>query len=84
MIQLSITGTQIRVGRLALRLSVEDLAALSNVSTSTIKRIEADDGVPSSTAANVVALKTALEAAGIEFIGTPGDRPGIRLGLPKS
>ncbi len=27
-------------------------------------------------------LKATLEAAGIEFIGTPDDRPGIRIGKP--
>jgi hypothetical protein len=27
----------------------------------------------------VVAIKTALEKAGIEFIGTPDDKPGVRL-----
>ncbi|WP_397579457.1 hypothetical protein [Sphingorhabdus sp.] len=49
------------------------------VSTSTIKRIEAQDGVPSATSANLAALKSAFEAAGIEFIGTPDDAPGIRI-----
>jgi hypothetical protein len=49
------------------------------VSTSTIKRIEAQDGVPSATSANLAALKSALEAAGIEFIGTLDDGPGIRV-----
>jgi hypothetical protein len=27
----------------------------------------------------VMAIKNALEKAGIEFIGTPDDRPGVRL-----
>jgi hypothetical protein len=27
----------------------------------------------------VVAIKNALEKAGIEFIGTPDDKPGVRL-----
>jgi hypothetical protein len=26
----------------------------------------------------------ALENAGIEFIGSPADRPGIRIGAPKA
>ena len=41
--------------------------------------MEATAGFPSSTKANLNAIKTALEAAGIEFIGTPDDRPGIRI-----
>jgi hypothetical protein len=28
----------------------------------------------------LVTIKTALESAGIEFIGSPSDRPGIRVG----
>ena len=56
-----------------------DLAKLSGVSSSTIKRIEADNGVPNSNLPNIVAVKAALETAGIEFIGTPDDGPGIRI-----
>ena len=44
--------------------------------------MEAREGIPVSTAANLNAIKSALEAAGIEFIGTPDDRPGIRIGRP--
>jgi hypothetical protein len=32
----------------------------------------------------MVDVKAALEAAGIEFVGTPDDRPGIRLGKKRS
>ena len=46
--------------------------------------MEASEGTPVSTAANLHAIKSALEAAGIEFIGTPNDRPGIRIGRPPS
>ena len=74
-----ITSDQIRMARHALRWSVSDLARHSAVSTSTIKRLEANDGVPTTTRANVKAIQAALEAAGIEFIGTPEDGPGIRL-----
>lgn len=49
------------------------------VSTSTIKRIEAHDGISSATFANLAALKLAFESAGIEFIGAPNDGPGIRV-----
>ena len=70
---------QIRCARHALRWSVAELADRSGVSTSTIKRIEASDGVSKSTKANLAALKRTLEAAGIEFIGTPDNGPGIRI-----
>jgi len=36
-------------------------------------------GVPAGNARSVDALQKALEAAGIEFIGTPEDRPGVRF-----
>ena len=74
-----VTGMQLRSGRFILRWSVQELAKRSKVSTSTIKRIESQDSIPVATAANVAALKSALEAAGIEFIGNPSDGPGVRL-----
>jgi ribosome-binding protein aMBF1 (putative translation factor) len=74
-----ISGMQIRCARSALRWSVQELAARSKVSTSTIKRIEAQDGLPSATIANVSALKSAFESAGITFVGKADDAPGIRL-----
>lgn len=70
------------MARNALRWSVRELAEHSSVSTSTINRAEVDDGVPKITRANLAALRASLEAAGIEFIGTPGDAPGIRIHRP--
>lgn len=74
-----LSGVQIRMARNALRWSVKELADHSDVSTSTITRAETVDGVPKTTRANLLALKDTLEAAGIEFIGTPDDGPGIRI-----
>lgn len=74
-----ISGSQIRCARAALGWSIEALATASSISSRTIKRMEASEGIPASTAANLNAIKSALEAAGIEFIGTPDDRPGIRI-----
>jgi transcriptional regulator with XRE-family HTH domain len=78
-----LSGVQIRMARNALRWSVKDLADRSDVSTSTITRAETVDGVPKTTRANLLALKDTLEAAGIEFVGTPDDAPGIRLRPPR-
>lgn len=77
-----ITGLQLRSARHALRMSVEQLSEASGVSVRTIKRMEAEDGIPNSTRPNLLAIETALVAAGIEFIGTPEDRPGIRIVVP--
>lgn len=74
-----LTASQIRSARHALRLSVDQLSQLSAVSVRTIKRMEASSGIPASTEPNLLAIKSALEAAGIEFIGVPDDGPGIRI-----
>ena len=74
-----ITGVQIRSARSALRLSVAELAALAGVGVQTIMRFENADGVPPSRSSTLLDVQKALEAVGIEFIGTPDDGPGIRL-----
>jgi ribosome-binding protein aMBF1 (putative translation factor) len=71
-----ITGAQIRSARAALGWSVQELADRAAVATKTITRMESVAGVPQS---RTKTLKAALEAGGIEFVGTPNDRPGIRL-----
>jgi transcriptional regulator with XRE-family HTH domain len=76
-----ISGCQIRSARAALRWSTQELAEKSGVGARTIKRFEAFDGMPPSRSSTLMELKAALESAGIEFIGTPTDRPGIRLSL---
>lgn len=78
-----VTGNQIRIARFALRWSVQDLCDKTGVPLRTVKRIEAEDSVPAASARTVQVLQTCLEAAGIEFIGSPDDRPGIRIGKPK-
>lgn len=74
-----LTGAQIRAARGALSWSLADLAAASSVSLSTVRRAEMTAATPNVTRANLEALKRALEAAGIEFIGTPDDAPGILI-----
>ena len=52
---------------------------MSEVSVSTIKRMETDMGIKSATPANLKLIRETLEAAGVEFVGAPGDGPGVRL-----
>ena len=78
-----ITGGQIRAARTALRWTAMDLAKEANLTQRTIIRLEACDGIPNSTVKTLTRVKTSLEAAGIEFIGGPEDRPGIRIGKPR-
>jgi hypothetical protein len=50
----------------------------------TIQRFELVDDVPPSRSSTLRDVKAALETAGIQFIGSPTDRPGIRLAAPPS
>ena len=60
--------------------SAPDLAARSGVSVPTIRRLEKADGVHASAyERTLLDLKRAFEEAGVEFIGTPDDSPGVRL-----
>lgn len=79
-----ITGLQIRAARNALRWTTEELAGKAGVTSRTIKRFEATDDVPPSRTETLLTVKSALEAAGIEFIGSPNDRPGIRVSTPST
>jgi len=74
-----ISSAQIRAARALLRWSALDLAEKSKVGVATIRRIELNDGIPSSNARTLDALLKTLELAGVEFIGTPEDAPGVRL-----
>jgi len=75
-----ITGAQVRAAKALIKWSGSDLAQNANVSISSIRRIEAVDGVPDSTSVKVLnSIQKALEAAGIEFLGSPEDGPGVRL-----
>lgn len=74
-----ITGTQIRAARAALGWSAAELASNAGVAAKTIARFEEVDGLPPSRLTTLIDVKQALEAAGIEFIGSPHDAPGIRV-----
>ena len=76
---MNVIGKQLRAGRGALNWSVRELAEYSGVGPATIVRYESHDGVPPSRSGNLQKLIHALEAGGIEFIGAPGDRPGVRI-----
>ena len=74
-----ITTSQIRAARSLIRWSAADLSDASGVGISTIKRLEVMSGVPKINISTMVAIQTALEASGVEFVGSPDDRPGVRL-----
>jgi predicted transcriptional regulator len=74
-----ILPSQVRAARAFLGWSIPELTAASGVSVRTIKYFESEQKEPSIKDVTVAKLTEALLAAGIEFIGTPEDGPGIRL-----
>ena len=62
-----------------LRITITDLAKLANIGEATIKRVEAGTGLPSANVRTIDAIIKAFQNAGVEFIGTPDDKPGVRL-----
>jgi hypothetical protein len=74
-----LTSAQMRAARALIRWSAEDLARETALSVTTIRRAELTDEETSMTAANDLAVRRALEAAGVEFIDENGGGPGVRL-----
>ena len=78
----ALTSDQIRAARALVRWRAEDLARESAVGVATIRRAELTEHETSMTAANDLAVRRALEAAGVEFIDENGGGPGVRLRKP--
>ena len=75
-----LSSAQIRAARALLRWSADDLARESALGHSTIKRAELAEDQTSLTVANNLAVRRALEAAGVVFIDEDASLgPGVRL-----
>ena len=74
-----LTSAQIRAARGLVRWSAEDLAREAALGLATIRRAEGAERETSMTAANDLAVRRALEGAGVEFIDENGGGPGVRL-----
>lgn len=74
-----ISSEQIRAARAMLHWTAEDLAAAANIGVATIRRMEVMKGIPSGQVRTLHAIQEALENAGIEFLGSREDSPGVRL-----
>jgi hypothetical protein len=74
-----ISSDQIRAGRALVRWSAADLAREAKLGLATIRRAEVTEGATSMTVANELAVRRALEGAGVEFIDENGGGPGVRL-----
>jgi hypothetical protein len=75
----TLTSPQIRAARGLIRWTAEDLAHRSAVSLRTIRRAELAEHDTSLTSPNDLAIRRALEAAGVEFIDENDGGPGVRL-----
>ncbi|AWB25038.1 PAS domain S-box protein [Methylobacterium currus] len=73
-----VTPAQIRAARGMAGLSKEDLAKLAEVSISTVNRLEDSGSAVRPRPDTVLAVRRALEKAGIVFTFEPGVKPGIR------
>lgn len=74
-----LTGPQIKAARAMLGMKAEDLADLASVGVATVRRAESSDGIPSITDANMLAIRRAMEDAGIVFLFEDGLGRGVRL-----
>ncbi len=74
-----ITAEQIKAARAALGWTIMEVAKATEIGSATLKRYEAISGVPHSRKGHLMKLREHFEAAGIEFIGTPNNAPGIRI-----
>ncbi|MCZ8102303.1 MAG: helix-turn-helix transcriptional regulator [Burkholderiales bacterium] len=73
-----VTGSQIRAARSFLGWSARQLAEASGVALQTVQRFEQHAGLPAARVQTLQDVISALEKAGVEFIGTP-DEPGVIL-----
>lgn len=74
-----LTSEQLRAARALLQWDQKTLAAKSEVSIATIKRLEPLSGPLKANKVTIAALKNALEAGGVEFIPENGGGPGVRM-----
>jgi len=74
-----VSSSQIKAARAMLGWSAIELANRSGVGSASIKRYEVQDGVPAANTKNLLAIRNALEVAGIEFTGDPLVNPGVTL-----
>ena len=79
---LKVSIRQIKAARALLGWSQDDLARAAEVSIPTIKRLEAFDGPLGGRDQTAEKIVSAIESAGVEFIGQNGSGPGVRLRKP--
>jgi len=78
-----ITSGQIKAARALLGLTVAELAKAADIGFTTMVRLESAEGIPAGNVKTLTSVKSAIEKAGIEFIGSPDDGAGVRWKLKK-
>ena len=78
-----LSSNQIRAARALLGWSGTDLADLSGVGITTLRRYELQSGIPSANTSVLMMIKKTLESAGIEFTGDPLVNPGVTLRIKR-
>ncbi|AHG45148.1 hypothetical protein RLEG12_18780 [Rhizobium leguminosarum bv. trifolii CB782] len=76
------TGRQLAAARALLGIGQVELAQRANVSAPTLRRMEDSEGAAKGMKNNVASVVAALETAGIIFIDSNGNGPGVRLRDP--
>ena len=74
-----ISSRQIKAARALLGWKGQDLADKSGVGITTLRRYEAQEGVPNANKFVIKAIKGCLEDAGVVFSGDPIKSPGVSL-----
>jgi hypothetical protein len=64
-------------------MTVAEMAKLAGIGFTTMVRLESADGVPAGNVKTLTAVKSAIEKAGIEFIGSPEEGAGVRWKIKK-
>ena len=70
------TPIQCKMARAAVGWGIRDLAQEADIAVSTVSRFEAGENINVS---SLMAMASALETAGVEFIPENGGGPGVRL-----
>ena len=73
-----ITSGQIKAARALLGLTVAELAKTAGIGFTTMVRLESAEGIPAGNVKTLTSVKTAIEKAGIEFIGSSDEGAGVR------
>ncbi|MDB2389791.1 transcriptional regulator [Alphaproteobacteria bacterium] len=74
-----ISGTQIRAARALLDITLFDLEQFTGINERTLRRYEAQEGVPPDRGGNLAKVRLTLEGMGVEFVSAPDDARGVIL-----